>query len=714
MLAADPRGHKEAWRADVRQIKALGFTAIRCWIDWASGEREPGHYTLDTLDVLLELAEEEGIEVIVQVYMDSAPAWIGRAHPDARFVSSGGEIIQPEAAPGYCVDHEAVRRAEQAFYAAVARRLARSPAALAVDLWSEPHVVNWATPTWIANPEFCFCTNTVQRFRLWLRRKYGSIEALDAAWYRQYVSWEEVEPGRLSTILSYTDYIDWKTFIRDKLAEDLRARYDAVKTAAPRLIVVSHAAGVGLFASPHWWEGQSEDWAMAAQVDFYGTSFYPKHSAFVDRDPAWRAALLDFTRSFGYDEGRQGFWIGELQAGFGTVALNVSPTVTSADLRTWAWSAIARGAKGIAFYAYYPMSTGYESGGFGLVHLDGSLTDRSRAAGAVARTVARHEQLLLDSRPAAARVAILYNPLAHFVGGRQRDTAYGGPQGEVAGIERDSLLGAHRALFPAGVEVDYVHAERATAAALARYALLIVPYPVMLPSRLGPVLREYVASGGTLVSEARAGWMSEHGRAEPVVPGLGLDDVLGCRETDVQTGSGGRTTITWADSGFTPLAAGDAIAGRWFEETLEPTRPTSRVVARFADGRVAAIAAVFGKGRTLTLGTFISAAYQSRPDPATARFFVALLAWADVKARPPADAPDIEVRTLARGDDRVVLAFNHGNAAREVSIVVAEDATPRSAADLESGTRIPVSIVNDGARCRVSIEAHDVKVLHVR
>ena len=41
-----------------------------------------------------------------------------------------------------------------------------------------------------------------------------------------------------------------------------------------------------------WWEGQSDDWAMAAEVDYYGTSFYPKHSAFVDRDVPWRAAVL--------------------------------------------------------------------------------------------------------------------------------------------------------------------------------------------------------------------------------------------------------------------------------------------------------------------------------------------------------------------------------------------------------------------------------------
>ncbi len=44
--------------------------------------------------------------------------------------------------------------------------------------------------------------------------------------------------------------------------------------------------------------------------------------------------------------GGRGFWIGELQAGFGTIAQNVSPTVTPEDLRIWTWSALARGAKG--------------------------------------------------------------------------------------------------------------------------------------------------------------------------------------------------------------------------------------------------------------------------------------------------------------------------------------------------------------------------------
>ena len=239
MLEKDPASKKDAWRADLRQIKALGFNTVRCWIDWATGQPAPDRYDFETIDVILQLAEEVGLKVVIQAYMDSAPAWVGRRYPDALFVSSNGEAIRPEAAPGYCFDHPGVREAELAFFRALAERAAKSPAFLGWDLWSEPHVINWATPTYIAHPEFCFCPNTIRRFRGWLEKKYGTLERLNGAWYRQFASWDEVEPGRLSTILSYTDYIDWKTFIADKLGEDLRARYEAVKAGAPRSVATN-------------------------------------------------------------------------------------------------------------------------------------------------------------------------------------------------------------------------------------------------------------------------------------------------------------------------------------------------------------------------------------------------------------------------------------------------------------------------------------------
>jgi beta-galactosidase len=100
MLEADPRAKKEAWRRDLRQIKSLGFTAIRCWIDWASGEPREGEHHFETIEVLLELAEQEGLKVIIQVYMDAAPDWVGRKFPDSLYVSASGHVMKPEPTPG--------------------------------------------------------------------------------------------------------------------------------------------------------------------------------------------------------------------------------------------------------------------------------------------------------------------------------------------------------------------------------------------------------------------------------------------------------------------------------------------------------------------------------------------------------------------------------------------------------------------------------------
>ncbi len=712
MLEADPRARKEAWRRDLQQIKALGFNAVRCWIDWASGEPAPGQYRLDTLDVLLSLAEEQGLKVVVQVYMDSAPEWVGRQYPDSLFVSSNGQAIRPESSPGYCLDHPGVRKADLAFYEAVARRAGASPAFLGFDLWSEPHVINWANPTYIQNPEFCFCRNTVARFREWLKRKYGTLDALNAAWYRRLASWDEVEPNRLSTILSYTDYIDWKRFIADKLGEDLRARYEAAKRGAPDRVATSHAAGVGLFSSPHYWEGQSDDWTMAAQVDHYGTSFYPKHSAFVDRDVEWRGALLDFARSFGFANGGGGFWIGELQGGFGTIALNVSPTVTPEDLRIWTWSALARGAKAICTYAYYPMSTGYESGGFGLIRLDGTVTERARVAGGIARLVGEHSALFLGARPPRSEVAVVYNPLAHFVGGRQRATPYGGPQGEVAGIESDSLLGVYRALFPTNVSLDFVHADHLKASELASYKVVVLPYPLMMPAAAATELREYVRAGGALVVEARAGWNDERGRAADVIPGLGLAEVVGARETDVRTVEKGQAGLR-AEDALPGLKPGDVLPGRWYEESLEPTAPGASVVARFASGAPAAVVSAHGKGKTLALGSYVSAAYVSQPTEAGRRFFDGLLDWAGVR-RPVAVSGDpVEVRLLESGREHLAFVFNHAATPATAAVTLRVPLDGRIVEDLASGGTVTVTGGPDGFEWHGTIGPRDVRVLRI-
>lgn len=685
MLEADPAAHRDLWRADLQAIKATGFNTVRCWIDWASAEPRQGEYHFETLDQISDLAQELGLRVVVQVYIDSAPDWVGRKYPDSHYVNISGEVMPSNAAPGFCFDHPGVHEAVLRLFNTLAVHMKSKPAFLGWDLWSEPHVINWAEATYMRSAEFCFCPYSVARFRGWLKKKYPTLDALNSAWYRRFESWDEVEPNRLGTILSYTDFIDWREFIVGKLTEDLRARFDAVKSGAPDRVATSHAAAPSLFTSPLSGDGSPDDWQMAGAVDYWGTSLYPKHSFPVGRDAAWRAALLDFTRS---STGEKGFWVGELQGGFGTVALHISSTVTPADLRMWMWSSLARGAKGVNVYAWYPMSSGYESGGFGLINLDGTITERARAAGGVARAVSANQALFAAARPVAAEVAVVYNPLSYMVGGRRPLTA-SGPQGEMGNIERNSMLGTYRALFPTNIPVDFVHVDDIASGRMVtpqlRYKVIFLPYPLMLSSDAARALQEFVRAGGTLVSEARPAWNDERGRAKEIVPGYGLHEVCGCRETAVQSTPSGKIEIAMS-ADFGSLKSGDKVRGALFEETLEPIAPNARVIGRFPDGSPAVIASQFGKGKMLTIGTFLGAPYENDRDENTARLLRSAVEWAGVKPQVSTSAP-LEVRMLRSGSSTLLFAFNHASEAVESSIAI--EGMRGTARDVESGT--PVS-----------------------
>ncbi|HEX6544922.1 MAG TPA: beta-galactosidase [Bryobacteraceae bacterium] len=711
MLEANPLTKTSAWRGDLVQIRKLGFNTVRCWIDWASGEPDEGKYDFQTLDIIFKLASEQGLKVIIQVYMDSAPLWVGRKFPDSLFVSSNGMAIHPESAPGYCRDHPGVRDAELKFYRAVGSLAKQHSSFVGWDLWSEPHVINWANPTYIEHPEFCFCKYTIARFRRWVQQKYGTLDALNQSWYRRYTSWDEVQPNRLSTILSFTDFIDWKHFIADKLGEDLADRYHAVKSVTPDAVATSHAAGIGLFSSPLWWEGQSDDWTMKDQVDYYGTSFYPKHSFFANRDIEWRGALLDFTRSFGYGDGGNGFWIGELQSGTGTVALGVGQTVTPDDLRIWTWSALARGAKAINYYAWYPMSSGYESDGFGMIELNGDLTERSRTAGAIARLVDRNQQIFLKASPPQARVAIVYNPLSYFIGGRQQQAAYGGPQGEVNGIERDSMLGIYRALFATNVPVEFIHISHLSHDLLSKFQLVFLPYPLMIPSSCAAPLKQYVTSGGALVAEARLGWNNEHGTASETIPGMGLFQVMGCKERSVQLGAKGRTTLRWTSDDLRGMKRGDELPARWFEETLEPIGPNAHVMAEFPSGGAAAIFSQYGKGKTLMLGSYVAAAFETQREPATARFYASLLDWAGVERPIVTRRGNPEVRYLESGDARLAFIFNHGDKPQDVDISIPVSGSNYRATDLVSSSDVAIDYQSGRVSLRKQLRANETWVV---
>jgi beta-galactosidase len=709
MVAREPARERDAWLRDLQTIRSLGFNSVRTWVDWASTESERGTFRFDALDQLLSLADQVGLRVIVQLYADAAPEWVGREFTDASFVTEHGARIGSQASPGFCLDHPGVRKAVAAFIDAVATRAARHQSFYAVDVWSEPHIVNWV---WFNTPvEFCYCPHTQRRFREWLRSKYGSIENLNHAWYRTFSDWDHAEAPRYGTILSYTDFIDWKTFVAVKLREDLKLKADASGQRAGRP-VSSHSDAPAVMLSPLSGFGSPDDWWMSQSVDYYGTSIYPKHAAAATPWSAVRlTSALDGIRSAARD---RGWWLGELQAGQGATGVRVAAPVSAADLRLWGWAALSRGARAISYYAWYPMSSGYESNGYGMIELDGSLTDRARAAGEFAGIVSRNPALFAPLRPRPSKVAILYNRLSYMVGG---NTVAPGT------AVRNSMMGFYRAMFAQNIQVDFIHPDEIVAGRAADYQVIFLGYPLMLPQPVADVIKAFVKAGGTVISEARPAWNDERGQANHRIPGGGLDEMFGVREKLLRSAE----TIEMIAAGGLegPLAplSGRPIPGSGYAEHLQITGSNVRVIARFAGegaspGDPAITMSKFGAGTAILIGSFPAGAFELDPDAARASgdLLSALVSLAGVTpdVRVSGARGQVETRYLESSAATMLIAINHSEAPQKVTFSFSRDTPEAIWLNLETGASVSFLAGKDGPTYSYTFKPRDVLALMIK
>ena len=656
-----------AWKEDLAKIKTLGFNTVRTWVEWNVAEPQEGRYRLQNLDLLLNLADQVGLKVIVQVYVDSAPEWVGQKYPDGRYAAQDGQPVPSQAAPGYCFDHRGVRKAVLDFFQEVARHVASSPAFYAWDLWSEPAALNWARIGYKSEPMFCYCPSSLERFRGWLKNKYGSLDHLNEAWHRTFSDWSQVEPPRYGTILTYTDFMDWRVYYGYKLAEDLKLRNDAVNAIDPGHVTTSHAPNpsplVRTLADPY---DPTDDFLMKDSVDFFGTSFYPKLTAPELNWTLERQVLaMDLTHSM--TSGR-GFYVGELQSGYGVHGTTIGTPVTSSDLELWTWGMVSRGARAINYYAFYPMNAGYESGGYGMINLDGTLTDRSRHAGEIARLIQQNADLLLRSHPEPAEVAIVFSPLTPLLGGYDEE----GNRNAI----HEAFAGYHRMFFERNIPVEVVSSRELQHDGLQQYKLVIVPYPLMLTDEEAGILKRYVSDGGHLFVEARAGWVDERGHAQPKIPGFALDEMLGVHEKQLIPGK--EFDINWGNARFQAAK---------FQEEFEPQSSSARPQAFTPNGTPIAYLNRYNKGEALILGSF--AGEENYKHPVTMHPLAEILSRWSGLSRPDLQAqPLLELRQMQSPQGRLVFFFNHAESPATVNFRRALEKPATAVRELMIGTTI--------------------------
>lgn len=588
LRGATPRRHE--WDRDFARMAEHGFNTVRAWIVWNTLEPREGDVDVDSLHALLDAAGRHGLRVGLLFHLHAAPEWLIRRSARFFYVNAEGRPFEPSPRPntpsggwpGLCWDNPEVRDIERRFIATVVRALAGRTEVAFWEPMNEPH--QWVDLAQSPVGHFCFCPASREKFRDWLRRRYGSLEALSEAWGRPHGAWEEVRPPTWR--FGYTDAIDFRRFTIDNVAEECAFRSEIIRGLDARP-VIAHAWGGGAVTCTNIGAMAFDDWTNAALFPSWGYSAFPSSH----RENVIIGLCTDATR--GAAMGRE-IWQAELGAGDVGSGLDRRGRVRPEVMAGWSWESIRHGAKGLLYWQYRKEAHGAEFGCPGLTDYDGGPTDLLAEAGRIARVLRSEEALFEQARVDEARVALVLSMRTYLVDWCDHRQST---------LSIDSMSGWYRVFWDENVPVDVLHEDHLDAASLRRYRLVVLPVPAALSRNARDALAAYVRGGGTLVSDPYFCPYTDAFWLDARVPGGGFDEVFGCRELDIHR-AGPCVEVRRGERTF-------RVTGSHLREEFT-LRGGTALAAYGEGGGPAAVANRWGSGTAIIVGVNLGLAHAPR------------------------------------------------------------------------------------------------------
>jgi beta-galactosidase len=535
--------HEATWREDVRLMGEAGVNLVSVGIfAWALLEPEPGSFEFEWLDRVLDLLDEAGVRVDLATATASPPPWFSRAHPDSLPVTFEGHRLRPGGRQAYCPSSPAYRAGAARLVERLATRYADHPA---LAMW---HVNN----EYGCHVARCYCDVSAAAFRVWLRRRYETLEALNEAWgtafwSQHYADWEEIDPPRRApSFVNPTQQLDFARFSSDELLDCFRAERDILRRLTPGVPVTTN------FMTPAFKPLDYFKWAP--EEDLVSTDHYLRTAeGGTDLDVALSG---DLTRGLAGG----GPW---LLMEHSTSAVNWQPRNLAkqpGQMRRNSLAHVARGADGALFFQWRASRRGAEKFHSGMVPHAGTDSRVWREVVELGGDLRR----LADVRGSrvVAAAAILWDYESWWA--VELDSH---PSADVTFPDR--VRAFHAALWRAGVTADVVHPSHEWSG----YRLVLVPSLYLVRDETAAALGAYVRAGGHVVVSYFSGIVDEDDAIRlGGYPGA-FRDLLGVRAEELLPLAEGETVRL--DDG--------SVASVWTEDLrLEG----AEAVASYVDGPV--------------------------------------------------------------------------------------------------------------------------------
>lgn len=630
---------RSVWREDMALMREAGVNLVSLGIfSWGLLEVADGEHDWAWLDEIVDLLEENGIAIDLATPTAAPPGWLLHAHPEILPVEHDGVRHWPGARLGWCPSSPVFRE--------YSLRIVR---ALADRYGARDHVVMWHVSNELGGGNgHCYCDVSAAAFRRWLREKYTTLDALNAAWNsafwgHTYRDFEHVLPPRGNDSTNPSLVLDFDRFSSDELLEQYLAERTVLKEVTPRLPVTTNfmvGAEQDAVDYPRW----------SPHMDILANDHYTRSSdPLPQQDVAFSG---DRMRALTTD--RRPWMLME----HSTSAVNWQPrnrAKRAGEAVRNSLSHVAHGADGILFFQWRASRGGAEQFHSAMVPHAGRDTAVFRSVtelGAHLRTLAPVQ----GTRVRAARVAIVFDDEAAWA--LQKGVK---PHNELT--YGRALRDWHVALWARNIGVDVISPWNDVSG----YDTVIVANLFLVSDQNAARLAQVAERGGTLIVTPNSGIVD----ADNLVrlggyPGA-FREVLGAWSEEIHPLQSGERFIL--DTGWT--------GAEWTEHVHADH---AEVLARYVGGPLAGAPAV--TSRTFPSGgraIYVSAGLDAESIGALARAVV-----------PAGDEPDLprDVEMLVRESETEEFVFfiNHGSADVSVTGTGVEMLT---GTDIANGLDVP-------------------------
>ena len=433
------------------------------------------------------MMNQAGIKVILDIAVRPAPIWLHRKFPSIDVVDANGHELYPNhrymddvGDPNY--QQYAIRYTD-----AITKRYANHPALLAFGIDNES-----------GDGPISYSETARERFVIWLKNKYVTIDNLNKAWAsqrwsRRINSFEEVDFPVSGLVVGAPERVlDFRRFISDAINQFLFRVLDKVKTNAPNALTNTNA----WYFSPLRYFDYSEI-AYSGKMTRQGEGFYPGNSLITN----WGVMNSAFGISRIQFESKNPFWCSEF------TTHNAVPN----SIRKSAYATLMYGNQMVCGWTWQSMVGGEEQYLEGMLDWDGIPN----------RKYEEYKKIATEFKKIGKYFPYKPQPevgLAFSFPSQIASSAFPEQQ-------ENQLQACWNLFYWRNMDANVVEISRSSL----KYKLLFVPGVTVMDEITAAKIRKFVENGGTVVMTSNSAFVDETGKVFSTTRPGRLSDVFGIR-----------------------------------------------------------------------------------------------------------------------------------------------------------------------------------------